>query len=640
MFKSCLGRTTASLIGLCFFVGPAEAADPSAKDALSDAIAPVQKDVEYSRVKPDEIADCRVQSTKEDGWAGWYVLSPAGDKLRRFADTNNDKQIDLWCYYLGGVEVYRDIDSDFNGKADQYRWLGTAGSRWGIDRDEDGAVDVWKAISAEETTQELVRAIAAKDATRFSRLLLDSDELAKLKLPVELSARLGRKLDDAKSGFQAFASKQTAISSGAKWQHFIASQPGAVTSVVSNDDDQDLLVYENVVAMYEADSAGKGGQLYVGTLVRVGNAWRVIDVPQVLDSSEGVAQNAGFFFSAPGSVPNLPAENSPGNESMQKLVAQMESIEQRLQSAKSSADKASLHDEQAKVLESLISSARDANESAMWVRQMTETISAAIHGGEYDSGLPRLDRLRRSIPVSNKDLAAFVTFEYINADYGLKLQQPEADFAKIQEQKIKALTDFVAEFPTADESAKAMMDLALSKEFENEDKAALQWYGKVIANFASSPEAQKAQGAIRRLDAIGNTLPLKGTTIDGRAFDLARYRGRPVVIHYWATWCETCKQDMKLYRKLQAQYAKENVEFIGINVDTVKASAVDYLRENASVVNWPQLFDEGGLESSPLANILGVQTLPTTIVIDKQGKIAKTNVIATELEDEIKSIVR
>ncbi|MEZ6086588.1 MAG: hypothetical protein R3C05_00835 [Pirellulaceae bacterium] len=77
------------------------AADPSAKDALSDAISPVQKDVDYARAKADEIADCRVQSAKEDGWAGWYVLNPAGDKLRRFADTNNDKQIDLWCYYLG-----------------------------------------------------------------------------------------------------------------------------------------------------------------------------------------------------------------------------------------------------------------------------------------------------------------------------------------------------------------------------------------------------------------------------------------------------------------------------------------------------------------------------------------------------------
>ncbi|WP_417738615.1 redoxin domain-containing protein [Rosistilla oblonga] len=640
MFKSCFERTAASLIGLCFFAGSSVAADPSAKDALSDAISPVQKDVDYARVKADEIADCRVQSTKESGWAGWYVLGPSGEKLRRFADTNNDKQIDLWCYYLGGVEVYRDIDSDFNGKADQYRWLGTAGSRWGIDKDEDGTVDSWKSISAEETTQELIRAIATKDAQRFNRLLLSSAELDQIELPSEMSGRLERKLGDAKSGFQTLVNKQTSIGSGAKWQHFIASQPGAVTQVVSNDSDQDLLVYENVVAMYEGDTAGKAGQLLVGTLVRVGNAWRVIDVPQLLDNNEGVAQNGGFFFSAPGAAPNMPAESVAGNESMQKLVAQMESIEEKLRSASSAAAKSALYDDQAKVLEALISSARDANESGMWIRQMAETISAAIHGGEYENGLVRLDRLRRSIPAANKELAAFVTFEYINADYGLKLQKPDADFAKIQEEKIKALTDFVAEYPTSDESAKAMMDLALSKEFENEDKAAVAWYGKVIANFASSPEAAKAQGAIRRLDAIGNTLPLKGTTIDGRAFDLSRYRGRPVVIHYWATWCETCKQDMKLFRKLQAQYAKENVEFIGINVDTVKSSAQDYLRENASVVNWPQLFDEGGLESSPLANILGVQTLPTTIVIDKQGKIAKTNVIATELEDEIKSIVR
>ena len=46
-----------------------------------------------------------------------------------------------------GIEVYRDVDSNFNGKADEYRWLGTAGSRWGIDDNEDGRIDSWKTIS-------------------------------------------------------------------------------------------------------------------------------------------------------------------------------------------------------------------------------------------------------------------------------------------------------------------------------------------------------------------------------------------------------------------------------------------------------------------------------------------------------------
>ena len=65
------------------------------------------------------------------------VKNGAGQMLRIFVDTNADNTVDQWSYYKDGVEVYRDIDSNHNGKADQCRWLNTAGTRWGIDKNED-----------------------------------------------------------------------------------------------------------------------------------------------------------------------------------------------------------------------------------------------------------------------------------------------------------------------------------------------------------------------------------------------------------------------------------------------------------------------------------------------------------------------
>ena len=617
---------------------PSLAADPSAKDALSDAISPVQKNIQYTQVDEKDIPDCKVENIKEDGWAGWVVTGPNGETLRRFADTNNDKSIDLWCYYLGGVEIYRDIDSDYNGKADQYRWLGTAGSRWGIDPDENGSIDSWKQISAEEVTQEVVAAIANKDSDQFGSLLLTESEAKALAISEELSEKLAQKLADARKGFDSLATKQESVKPETTWAHFVASQPGAIASSISKSGEDDLLVYENVVAMFETGETG--GQLYVGTIIKVGSAWKLIDLPQIANNDEALAQNVGFFFSAPRAAAGLPAEGGQMNDQTQGLVNRLQTIEQQLASATSMSAKQKLHLDQANTLKSLISSSKNATETSMWIRQMTETVSAAVHSGEFPKGLEYLDLLRRSVRGKDAALAAYVEFEYINADNGLKLQKPDADFAKIQETKIRDLTDFVAEYPKAKESAKAMMDLALSKEFENQDKDAATWYKKVIDSFGDQPEAAKAEGALRRLDAIGRTIKLVGNTIDGRAFDLSRYRGRPVIVHYWATWCESCKQDMKLYKKLQAQYAKQNLMVVGVNVDTVKSDAAAYLKANSSTVRWPQLFAEGGLETSPLANVLGVQTLPTTLVIDKAGKVAKTNVIASELEDEINRIVR
>src|SRR4051794_20687737 len=136
---ACMVRLGGPLVLLVAgFAGTASAAAPSVEQALS--LAPVQKDVEYARPDKAEAAKCTIKSEKIDGKVGWVVRSSGGDILRRFVDTNADNTVDQWSYYAEGIEVYRDIDSDYNGKADQYRWMNTGGTRWGIDKDEDGKV--------------------------------------------------------------------------------------------------------------------------------------------------------------------------------------------------------------------------------------------------------------------------------------------------------------------------------------------------------------------------------------------------------------------------------------------------------------------------------------------------------------------
>ena len=103
-----------------------------------------------ARRKRPSASFCPASSTAT--WAG-SSKGPRGVILRKFVDTNDDNIVDQWSYYKDGLEVYRDIDSNFNGKADQYRWFHTGGSRWGIDTKEDGTIDYWKSISAEEVTR-------------------------------------------------------------------------------------------------------------------------------------------------------------------------------------------------------------------------------------------------------------------------------------------------------------------------------------------------------------------------------------------------------------------------------------------------------------------------------------------------------
>jgi len=76
---------------------------------------------------------------------------------------------------------------------------------------------------------------------------------------------------------------------------------------------------------------------------------------------------------------------------------------------------------------------------------------------------------------------------------------------------------------------------------------------------------------------------------------------------------------------------------VGINIDNQQAEAVNYLRSHR--LPWPQLFETGGMESR-LANELGVVTLPTMMLVGKNGRVIRRNITAGELDAELGKIFK
>lgn len=606
---------------------------PSAKFALT--LKPVQGDVDYELPSAADIEKCMVEAVDETDGKGWVVLGVDGRRLRRFLDTNRDGDTDLWCYFQHGVEVYRDIDANFDGKADQYRWLGTAGIRWGLDENQDGKIESWKALSAEEATAELVAAIAAADSKRFERLLVTPDELKALGATEKLVQELGDKRRRALRDFERFAKEQKAITPESRWQHFAASMPGTVPAGAAGNT-RDWMVYENAVAMFTTNN--KNEQLVVGTIVRNGDAWRLIDLPQLASNDAALADNTGFFFSgATIAMSGIRSGGAPG-EDLQQLITSLEQIDTALRKA-TSPQAATLHDQRAQTLEKIIAASDPAQRSS-WVRQLVDTVAAAIQDGSFPEGLTRLNSLSQTLGKTNDPLKSYVDFQIISSEYSLKLTGVTAqkDLASVQDWYVKNLERFANEHASAPEAAQAMLQLGLSKEFEDDEKAAIAWYSKVANQFRSSDAGKKAAGAVRRLESVGRPLELVAKTIDNRDFDLAKLRGKPVIIQYWATWCEPCKQDMKLLRQLQARYQRAGLQIVAINVDGTRDDAIRFINE--AKLPWVTLFDQGGLESSPLANLLGVQTLPTMLLIDKEGKVVRHNITASQLDSELETLTR
>ncbi|MBM3999195.1 MAG: redoxin domain-containing protein [Planctomycetes bacterium] len=606
----------------------ARAEKPTIEFAMQ--LTPIQvADVDYDRPSADELAKCALDAETEGTATSWVVRNPAGQVLRRFQDSNGDNKVDRWCYYKNAVEVYRDIDGDFNGKADEYRWLGSAGTRWAVDADEDGRVDRWKVISAEEVTAEVVAALRTRDASRFQRLLITTEELDGVGLGAARTEEIRRKVAQSTADFEQLSRKPEGVSSDSEWVFFGGGRPGVIAAGTDGNA-RDVYLYDSVSAVVETN--GKNAQVPIGALVRAGDCWRLIDLPASLVEGE----ISSFFFAS--MTTRTPTVDGAPSESAQQLITSLDSIDQKL----ANADKetaAKLHAERADLLEKLAQSAPKDEERAVWYRQFADSVSAAVQTNAYPAGLERLDRLvgRLTADKADEDLIAYASYRHLMAQYAHDIQAPDADFAKVQEAWLGKLESFVKAYPKSSDAAEAMLQIAMAHEFSGEESKAGEWYARITGEFPKAAAAPKAAGAQRRLASVGKPFQLKGATLDGKPFDITALKGKTVIVHYWATWCEPCKQDLATLAALSSRYAKAGLVVVGVNLDTDTEALRAFLRANRAT--YPHIRDAEGLDG-PLANDMGILTLPAMFVIDRGGRMVQRNAHSSDVEKQIEKLLK
>jgi len=201
---------------------------------------------------------------------------------------------------------------------------------------------------------------------------------------------------------------------------------------------------------------------------------------------------------------------------------------------------------------------------------------------------------------------------------------------------VENLEKYVQQYPDAPETPEAILQLAMTLEFIGEENQAKKWHDRIVRDAPDSSVAEKARGARTRLDSVGKHVSISGKTASGDRVDLEDYRGKAVLIQYWATWCEPAKADMPALKELVNKY-RGQFRVIGVSLDSRLADLKAYLQENP--LPWPQIFEEGGLDSRP-ANQLGILTVPTMILVGPDGKVVNRNISVAELDKELKTILR
>ena len=126
------------------------------------------------------------------------------------------------------------------------------------------------------------------------------------------------------------------------------------------------------------------------------------------------------------------------------------------------------------------------------------------------------------------------------------------------------------------------------------------------------------QGTGRRLSLPGQQIQLVGTTYDGAPFNWESYRGKVVLIDFWATWCGPCRAEMPRIAQYYEAYRDRGFEVVGVSVDKDRAKLDAFLQK--SPLPWVTL-NEGDKKENPTAVHYNIAALPTTILVDRDGRV-------------------
>jgi thiol-disulfide isomerase/thioredoxin len=129
-------------------------------------------------------------------------------------------------------------------------------------------------------------------------------------------------------------------------------------------------------------------------------------------------------------------------------------------------------------------------------------------------------------------------------------------------------------------------------------------------------------GAIRNIPVAdrGDPVNLSGKDLDGRTMTLASFRGKPTVVNVWGSWCADCHKEQPNLVAAARQLG-DKVNFVGIDSrDAGTAQAKAYTERYD--IGWPSFFSPGGEALLAFSGVIGANSIPSTVVLDAQGRPA------------------
>ena len=156
---------------------------------------------------------------------------------------------------------------------------------------------------------------------------------------------------------------------------------------------------------------------------------------------------------------------------------------------------------------------------------------------------------------------------------------------------------------------------------------------QMLAMIDQRAEARKVQSALKP----GKPFPdFEGTQLDGKALSLTSFKGKVVLVDFWATWCGPCVRELPHVKTAYDKYHGKGFEIVGISLDRERDALEKFIKKNE--MSWPQHFD-GKAWESPVAQKYGVDSIPATFLLDREGNIIAKDLRGEALENAVAKAV-
>jgi peroxiredoxin len=156
---------------------------------------------------------------------------------------------------------------------------------------------------------------------------------------------------------------------------------------------------------------------------------------------------------------------------------------------------------------------------------------------------------------------------------------------------------------------------------------------KAVAMLKRQEEAEKTRAGL----AVGKPFPdfeVKDTA--GKPLSLAAYKGKVILLDFWATWCGPCITELPNLLEAYEKHHAAGFEIIGISLDSDRSKLDNFVKQKK--MNWPQHFDGKGWQNE-LAQKYGINSIPATYLLDREGKIIGTGLRGKKLEEAVAAAV-